>query len=120
LEDKNFLHPTTIKIIDYYKPLTEVDGCVANVTYEMDTIAYLLKKPSCNKYWSAWLVSPAALQKDYINKIKKNQPKYILYEPLGVFDGLKLSERIELLNSYILSNYKENNRFDEFVILEKK
>ena len=93
---------------------------MVNITYELDTISYLLKRPSCTKYWSALLASPIALQKDYINEIKKIQPKYILYQPTGDFDGLKLHERIELLNSYILSNYKKYDELDNYIILEKK
>ena len=86
----------------------------------MDAISYFLKKPTCTKYWSSWIASPIAIQKDYINKIKKIQPKYILYDPGGDIDGLELHERIKLLNSYILSNYKKYDEFDGYVILEKR
>ena len=44
--------------------------------------------------------------------------RYILYNPSGHFDGLELHERIELVNSYILLNYKEYDRIDEYIILE--
>ena len=120
LEDKNFLNPEEIKLINYYKPLSEEDGCIANITYEMEAISYLLKKPTCTKYWTALHASPIALQKDYINELKKIQPKYILYDPSGDLDGLELYERIELVNSYILSNYKKYDKFNEYIILEKK
>ena len=120
MEDEIFLDQQTIKLINYYKPLSEEDGCIANITYEMDAISYLLKKPSCTKYWASWLASPVAIQKDYINEIKKTQPKYILYDPGGIFDGLELYERIELINSYILSNYKKYDSFDGYIILEKR
>ena len=87
----------------------------------MDAISYLLKKPTCTKYWSAWLTSPVAIQKDYINEIQKIKSKYVLYRTSGVFfDGVELYERIELINSYILANYQEHSRFDEYIILEKK
>ena len=43
-----------------------------------------------------------------------------IFDPTGDLDGLKLYERIELLNSYILSNYKKHDEFDEYIILEKK
>ena len=127
LEDEVFLDQNTIKLINSYKQLSEEDGCIVNITYEIDSISYLVKKPSCTKYWSAWLASPIASQKNYINEIKKIEPKYILYQPKGAFDELELSERIELLSSYILSNYKKYDELgnyiingSEIIVLEKK
>ena len=120
MEDEIFLHENTIKLINYYKPLSEEEDCITNITYKMDAISYLLKKPSCTKYWTAWLTSPTALQKDYINEIKKTQPKYILYAPGGDIDGLELHERIELVSAYILSNYIKYDSFNEYIILRKK
>ena len=53
--------------------------------------------------------------------IKKTQPKYILYFTGDLkFDGLLIYERIELVNSYVLSNYKKYNELNDYVILEKK
>mgnify|MGYP006100146829 CR=1 FL=1 len=37
------------------------------ITYD-DAIPYLLKKPTCTKYWASWQVGPTIMQKDYINK----------------------------------------------------
>ena len=119
LKDEIFLDQRTIKLIKYYKPLSEEDGCVTNISYD-DAIPYLLKKPSCTKYWTVWSASPIAIQRDYINEIKKIQPKYILYDPSDHFDGLKIYERIELVDSYILSNYKKYDEFDGYIILQRK
>ena len=78
MEDKIFLDQKTIKLIEYYKQISEKDNCVENISYN-DAIPYLLKKPTCTKYWATWLASPTSIQQDYINEIKKAQPKYILY-----------------------------------------
>ena len=120
LEDKIFLDQKTIKLIEYYKQISEKDNCVEN--FSMDAaIPYLLKKPTCTKYWAMWLVSPTVIQQDYINEIKKAQPKYILYfSGDRKFDGLEIYERIELVNSYILSNYKKYDELDDYIILKKK
>ena len=87
----------------------------------------MIKKPSCTKYYASWLASPIAKQKDYIKKIKKIQPKYILHEsPKTVFyfyhklDGLAVYDRLELVNSYILSNYKKYDELGAYIVLEKK
>ncbi len=120
MQDKNFLSNKTINLIDYYKEIFKNDNCIINITYELDAITYLLKKPSCTKYWSAWLASPTLIQRNYIKKIEKIKPKYILYEPRGVyFDGLELYQRIELINNYLMSGYKKYNEVGNFIILKK-
>ena len=119
LEDKIFLDQKTIKFIRYYEQISEKDKCVENITYD-DTMPYLLKKPSCTKYWASLLASSMAMQKDYINQLRKIQPEYIIYFSTDLqFDGMGIYERIELVNSYVLSNYKKHKEFDNYIILKK-
>ena len=119
LEDRVFLHPKTIQLIDYYKLISKKDACVENITFD-DSIPYLLKKPSCTKYWASWLVNDD-MQRDYVDRLKKIQPKYIIYSSVDIrFDGRGLYERIKIVNSYILSNYKKYHELDDYIILEKK
>ena len=66
------------------------------------------------------MASPTVTQNDYINEIKKTQPKYILYYANDLkFDGLGIYERIELVNSYVLNNYKKYDELDGYIFLEK-
>ena len=125
-DDKNFLDQKKTKLVNYYKIISEKDVCIQNFTFAF-AFPYLLKKPSCTKYFASWLASPITKQKDYIKKIKENRPKYILYEsPKTAFyfhhklDGLATYDRLELVNSYILSNYKKYDELDAYIILEKK
>jgi hypothetical protein len=120
LDDKDFLDKKTINLLNYYEQLTKKDNCIQIFTFDL-AIPYLLKKPSCTKYFSSWLASPIVKQKDYIEQIKKIQPKYILilYESPWL-DGLLVHERLELVHSYILSNYKKYDEFDSYTILVKK
>ena len=107
LEDNIFLNEKEKELIEYYSRISKNDSCIENITFD-DAIPYLLKKPSCTKYWASWLTSPIDLQKDYINRLKKIQPKYILYFLADhEFDGIGIYERIELVNSYVLANYKK-------------
>ena len=104
LEDEIFLDQKTIKLIKYYKQISEKDNCVENITYD-DAIPYLLKKPSCTKYWASWLASSTKSQKDYIKQLKKNEPEYILYySDDRKFDGVGIYESIldKLLIDHIL------------------
>ena len=121
LKDEDFLDNKTIKLIKFYRQFSEEDGCVANISYD-DAISYLLKKPSCTKYWSSWLASPTKTQKDYILRIKKKSPKYILYkhDVTAEFEQLRIYERIELINSYILSEYTQYKEFDGYYVLKKR
>jgi hypothetical protein len=126
LDDRVFIDQKMIKLIDYYKKISKNDNCIQNFTYDL-AIPYLLKKPSCTKYFSSWLASPIAKQKDYIGHIKKTQPKYILYKSPGTnFDltyeveAPEIHARLELVNSFIMANYKKHDEFDGYIILEKK
>ena len=129
LSDRGFLDKKTIKLVNYYKEVTKSDVCVATISYDMDAINYLLKKPTCTTYWSSWLASPASSQKDYIRQLKKMDPQYILHQIHKVdelgnsstkFDGLGIEERIEQIHSYIMINYIKYNELDDFIIFKKK
>ena len=126
LDDRHFIDKKTIKLLDYYNKITEKDNCVQIFTYDL-AIPYLLRKPSCTKYYASWLASPIEKQEDYIRQLKKIQPKYILYESAGTnfeltynVEAPEVYVRLEFVNSYIVSNYKKHDEFDGYIILEKK
>ena len=107
-------------MLKYYKQISKKDNCVEIVTFD-DAIPYLLKKPSCTKYWASWLASSTKSQKDYIKQLKKNEPEYILYySDNRKFDGVGIYDRIELVNSFILTNYKKHEELDGYIILKKR
>ena len=102
------------------------DDYIQIFTYDL-AIPYLLKKPSCTKYFSSWLASPIAKQEDYIRQLKKIQPKYILYKSPGTNFELtykveppEIFNRLELVNFYIISNYELHKKFDGYEIFKKK
>jgi len=126
LDDKHFIDQKTIKLLDYYKQIAEKDNCVQIFTYDL-AIPYLLKKPSCTKYFSSLLASPTKIQEDYIRQLKRIRPKYILYKSAGTnFDltynveAPEIYERLKIVNSYIISNYMLHKKFDGYEILKKK
>ena len=120
LDDEVFLDVPTKQLIEYYNKIAKQYACVESISFN-NAMSYLLKKPSCTKYWASWLASSTSDQKNYIELIKKADPKYILYSSANTeFDGLTAYERIELVNAYVLSNYKKINQIGTHVILEKK
>jgi hypothetical protein len=119
-KDEIFLNTKTKNLVRYYGNLIKNENCVENITFD-DTIPYLLKKPSCTKYWASWLASPIDLQKDYVKKLQKVRPEYILYSSTDLeFDGIEIYDRINLVNSYVMSEYKRYDEFDGYIILKKK
>jgi hypothetical protein len=73
------------------------------------------------------LASSTVKQKDYISVLKKIQPEYILYDSSGTNFNLtykyelpELFVRLELVNSYIMSNYKKYNQFDGYIFFKRK
>tara|TARA_Y100001970_G_C14226257_1_gene855869 strand:- start:753 stop:2615 length:1863 start_codon:yes stop_codon:yes gene_type:complete len=120
IKDHKYLNQKNLKLINYYKEILKNQNCVENITFE-DAVPYLLKKPSCTKYWASWLASPTNTQKDYINEIKNVNPKYVFYTTdLLKFDGLGVYERIGLVDSYIMANYEKYDEIDGYIILRKK
>lgn len=118
--DDIFLDNNTVKFISYYKKLTRNDKCVENISFN-DAVPYLMKKPSCTKYWASWLASPIAVQKDYINKLKKTRPEFVLYSSQNdKLDGIDIYERIKLVNSFIMDNYDLHEEIYGYRILKRK
>jgi hypothetical protein len=125
-KDESFIDAKTKKLVNHYKKLNEKSNCVQIFTFDL-AIPYLLKKPSCTKYFSSWLASPITKQNDYVKSLINAAPRYILYNSTGTnFDltykaeAPEVYERLSIVNSYILTNYKTFNVFDGYVILEKK
>ena len=120
LDDDHFLDEKTIKLLNYYKDISKNEKCIENFTDDA-VIPYLLKKPSCTKYYNIHLASAIKLQKNHIKKLIMTKPKYILYKsPQFKVDQLETSERLKIVNSYIISNYKLHKKFDGYEILKKK
>jgi|TARA_B100001964_G_C13911403_1_gene456093 hypothetical protein len=73
------------------------------------------------------MASSITKQKDYIKELKRIQPEYILYDSLGTnfnltykYEPPELFERLELVNSYILFNYKKYSQFDGYIFFKRK
>ena len=53
--------------------------------------------------------------------LKKNEPEYILYySDDRKMDSVGIYERLELVNSFILTNYKKREELDGYIILKKR
>jgi hypothetical protein len=95
------------------------ERCIFNFTTDI-SFPYFLKKKTCNKYFSPWLISGKKLEKEYIKDLKTIQHQYILYSsPKYSTDNITTKERLKIVNKYILENYKKVYSNNGFEILEK-
>ena len=125
-EDEDFIktaysNPTNLrKFLKKYNELNKNENCIQNFTADI-ILPYLLKKPSCTKYFSSWLALSKKAQLKYIATLKVKSPKYIIYESPGfIIDKIPTHERLILVNSYIIDNYSIYETFNDYSILIKK
>ena len=118
-DDYNFLDQDSkdfIKISDSY---FKKENCIFNFTTDI-SFPYFLKKKTCNKYFSPWLISGTKLEIKYIDDLKNIDHRYILYSsPKYLPDGISTKNRLKLVNEFLLKNYKKVYSRNGFEILEK-
>ena len=119
LNDSNFLDSETKNLVDFYADIAKDEKCVQNFTDDL-AIPFLLKKPTCTKYFASWLASPKKIQIDYVKKLEIIRPKYILYRSdKYIVDGIESTERLKIVNAFILNNYKLFRSLDGYEIFIK-
>ena len=107
LSDEFFLTERQNLLIKRYNNLTIEDKCVLIFTYDA-AIPYLLKKPSCNKYYFVWNIGNKKNQNLFIKSIENRKPNFILLggqykNPISI--GLEPHERLPIIHNFIMKNY---------------
>ena len=107
LSDEFFLTERQNLLIKRYNNLTIEDKCVLIFTYDA-AIPYLLKKPSCNKYYYVWNIGNKKNQNLFIKSIENRKPNFILLggdykNPITI--GLEPHERLPIIHDFIIKNY---------------
>ena len=122
LGDEFFLSENQNLLIKRYNDLTIKDECVLIFTYEA-AIPYLLKKPSCNKYYYIWNIGNKKNQNLFIKSIENRKPNFILLggdykNPITI--GLEPHERLPIIHNFIMENYYLNENVLHWNIYELK
>ena len=118
--DIGYMSDKRINIINYLKEETVNEKCIQNFTEDL-VIPYLIKKPTCTKYFSSWLASGFNVEKDYIQQLKNKKVKYILYSsPMFLVDDIKTADRLKYVNEFILDNYINVIQKDGYTLLKLK
>ncbi len=118
--DIKYMSDERANIIDLLKNETSDEICIQNFTVDL-AVPYLIKKPTCTKYFASWLASGFNIEKDYIAQLKNKKVKYILYSsPIFVVDDLKTADRLKYVNEFILDNYVNVIKRDGYILLKLK
>jgi hypothetical protein len=115
-DDNKFLNKDYIELIDFYKKISIKDKCIQNFTNEA-ALPYLLKKPTCSKYYFVYTASPKNLQIDHKSSLILSKPEYVIYESeLDIYNDPK--KRLTIVNTYILNHYTFFQKFKKWTILK--
>ena len=127
ISDEFFLAEHQKLLIKKYNNLTITDKCVQIFTYDV-AIPYLLKKPSCNKYFFLWNIGNKKNQNLFIESIENRKPNFILlldggseklnYEKIPTF--FSPSKMLPIIHNFIMENYYLNENVLHWNIYELK
>ena len=95
------------------------ENCIFNFTTDI-SIPYFLRKKTCNKYISPWLISGIKLETKYIEDLKNIDHKYIIYSsPKYLVDRISTKKRLKIVDRYINENYQSIFFNNGYEILKK-
>ena len=119
-DDKTFINEDRKEIIEEISNFINEEACIQNFTADL-SLPYFLNKPSCTKFFSAWLASGKKIETEFINLLKEKKVKYIIYDsPIYQVDGIKTSKRLEIVNSFIKMNYEEVLSKKGYILLKNR
>jgi hypothetical protein len=104
------------------KEIFKDEPCFFTITGDA-AYSYLLKKPSCGKYFSPVFASLPSHQKDLIDDLKEASPRYILFDSPSVYndiDGVPRRVRLSIVYEYLEANYDLFKEFYGYKVYKKK
>jgi hypothetical protein len=121
LGDEFFLSENQNLLIKRYNDLTIKDECVLIFTYE-SAIPYLLKKPSCSKYYFVHTIGSNENQNLFIKSVENRKPNFILLggEYINIGFGPEPQEMFPIIYNFLLKNYQLNENILRWSIYKLK
>jgi hypothetical protein len=118
-KDDYYLDDKILDVVDYYKLISKNDECVQIFNYDA-AIPYLVKKPSCTRYFFIWGVGSKANQIKFIEELKISKPNYILlHGPQDFYGGISAPKRLPYAYKYILDNYSKYEQIHEWIFFKR-
>ena len=115
--DNEFINKDYQNFIKQYKNLSAKDNCVMVFTNEV-AMPYLLKKPSCSKYYLMYTASPISIQKDLIKDLIDKNPVYLIYRSELDKYG-HVGNRLRLLDNFINEQYSFFKKINYWEVYKK-
>ncbi len=101
MTDENFLKKEQVSFVSKTTSLISDSNCIQLFTNDA-ILNYLLKKPSCTRYYFVWSIGSHKLQNDFISELKKT--KYIITDDL-IQNSYYPQIKLPIINKYINDNY---------------
>ena len=115
LNEKNLNY---LNLIVYYDKLLDNGECV-QVFSDETIIPYLLKRKTCTKYFFYHTLVDENIQVDFINELKKNMPRFILYKS-DLFTFFEFFKRLKTVDDFITKNYVFYDTFEYWTFYKLK
>ena len=116
-KDEMYLSTNDISILRYYKEISKDDTCIQVMTSDV-SYPYLLKKPSCTRFFIPTHILQGYTENKFIEDLKKSSPNFILYESKNNVFLEKLNMPMAL--EYIKKNYAFFNNYNGYIFFKKK
>ena len=107
--------------LSFYRELQKItinDSCIQNFNYD-PTIYYLLKKPSCTRFYKIFIIASKNDQVTFIEELKKSKSNKLIIDTDNLLKLLGPQQRFEIINRYINKNYLNYIDKNNFKILIK-
>lgn len=120
--DEAFLAPRELAVREVLREEFREEACFFSLTSE-PLWPFLLRKPSCGKFYLTWLISDRRLQEEAIAELRATMPGKILYgTPLAgdEMDGIPIAERARYLHAFVLEHYEPHREFEGWEIWRRK
>ncbi|MCW5889137.1 MAG: hypothetical protein KIT14_01155 [bacterium] len=116
--DDAWLTPLERRVRDRLRALTADDPCFFTFTSE-GAWPYLVKKPTCGRYFIVWFVSAAPFQAALQHDLETWRPSHVLLRSPGwpnAIDGIPNAARVPALYAAVTSTYHPVEDIEGFVI----
>lgn len=119
--DDAWLTPVERRVRDRLRILTADDPCFFTFTSE-GAWPYLMKKPTCGRYFIVWFTSAAPIQRALQRDLDVWRPSHILLRSPGwpnAIDRIGNAVRVPALYAAVTSTYHPVEDIDGFVIARR-
>lgn len=120
--DTDFLHEDERHVLEFYRKLTKDEPCALVYSYVEMAWPYLLRKPSCSRYFNLLFASPnvhrEAFKKDLLARGPRHLLLYSSHRTRGA-DGIPLSRAFSDIEKLIDRYYPERIMFKGWVFARR-